>query len=68
MEQLRQALVEAKQSPRTTLIVVEPDSSQAVRNYDAWWDVPMSEVSERATVSNAREEYEELVKKQRYYL
>ena len=68
VEQLRQALVEAKQSPRTTLIVVEPDPSQAVRNYDAWWDVPMSEVSERATVAKAREEYEGLVKKQRYYL
>ncbi len=68
LEQLRQALAEAKESARTTIIVVEPDPSRAVSNYGSWWDVPMSEVSDRAAVTGAREEYEEMLKKQRYYL
>ena len=67
-EQLQQALVEAKQTPRTTVIVVEPDPSQVVPNYDSWWDVPMSEVSERESVRQARAAYEETLTKERYYL
>ena len=47
---------------------MEPDPSRAVGNYDSWWDVPMSEVSDRAAVTSARENYEEMLKKQRYYL
>ena len=67
-ENLQQALVEAKQALRTTVIVVEPDPSQAVRSYDSWWDVPVSEVSERESVRQARATYEEMVTRQRYYL
>ena len=34
----------------------------------AWWDVPVAEVSNSASVQKARENYMEQKKKQRYYL
>ena len=35
---------------------------------DAWWDVPVAEVSRVASVAEARAEYEEQRKSERHYL
>jgi 3D-(3,5/4)-trihydroxycyclohexane-1,2-dione acylhydrolase (decyclizing) len=41
-----------------TVIVVATDRARGVPSYESWWDVPVAEVSEAATVRAAREEYE----------
>ena len=47
------------------MVCVEIDAEPPVPNYEGWWDVPIAEVSEEASVNEAREEYEEAVKQQR---
>ena len=39
-----------------------------VPGYNSWWDVPIAEVSERDSVKAAREEWEEMRAKERYFL
>jgi 3D-(3,5/4)-trihydroxycyclohexane-1,2-dione acylhydrolase (decyclizing) len=39
-----------------------------VPNYDAWWDVPVAEVSEMPPVQDVRRDYEERLKTERYLL
>lgn len=53
---------------RPVCIVVETDRDQRVGGYGAWWDVPVAEVSTSEDVQQAREEYEQAQKLQRYYL
>jgi 3D-(3,5/4)-trihydroxycyclohexane-1,2-dione acylhydrolase (decyclizing) len=57
--EVAKALDEAKRTDRTTVIVVEVDGSVEVPSYDSWWDVPVAEVSESASVQHARALYEE---------
>jgi 3D-(3,5/4)-trihydroxycyclohexane-1,2-dione acylhydrolase (decyclizing) len=64
---LRAALEEAKRQPRTTVIVVETDREERVPGYESWWDVPVSEVSTQESVQQARREYEEALRKERYF-
>ena len=66
-DQFKNALSEAKDSTRTTVIVVELEPSRGP-SYDSWWDVPVADVSEMPTVQKARENYEQNVKKERYHL
>ena len=61
------AMKEAKQSDRTTVIYVETDRYAGVEGY-AWWEVPVSEVSEKTEVNVAYIESMEAKDKQRYYL
>jgi 3D-(3,5/4)-trihydroxycyclohexane-1,2-dione acylhydrolase (decyclizing) len=56
--EFRQALEEAKSSDRVTVVVVETDPSVSVPGYESWWNVPVAEVSEMASVAEAREHYE----------
>lgn len=65
--QLEEALVEARTSSRTSVIVVETDSAQSVPGYESWWDVPIAEVSEMPAVQAARSAYEEGRKRERYF-
>ncbi len=65
--QFNNALLEARDSTRTTVIVVELEPSRGP-SYDSWWDVPVADVSEMPTVQKARENYEQNVKKERYHL
>ncbi|MDR7478225.1 MAG: thiamine pyrophosphate-dependent enzyme, partial [Armatimonadota bacterium] len=58
-EELWKALEEARAQDRTTVIVVEVDRDARVPSYEAWWDVPVAEVSGMPSVQKAREEYEE---------
>ncbi|MFO7697392.1 MAG: 3D-(3,5/4)-trihydroxycyclohexane-1,2-dione acylhydrolase (decyclizing) [Anaerolineae bacterium] len=53
---------------RPVCIVVETDREQRVGGFGAWWDVPVAEVSTSEDVQQAREEYEQAQKLQRYYL
>lgn len=65
---LSQALEEARKEDRTTVIVIEVDKMEGVPGYESWWDVAVSEVSEMATVQEARAEYEKAVKDERIFL
>ncbi|MEV7806099.1 3D-(3,5/4)-trihydroxycyclohexane-1,2-dione acylhydrolase (decyclizing) [Microbispora sp. NPDC088329] len=64
---LRAALAEAVASPRTTLVYVETVAGPAPAA-EAWWDVPVAEVSGNADTRAARERYEEAKRAQRPYL
>jgi 3D-(3,5/4)-trihydroxycyclohexane-1,2-dione acylhydrolase (decyclizing) len=68
LAELKQALEEAKHQDRTTVIVVETDTSQGVPGYESWWDVAVAEVSEKASVREARTKYEEARKRERHHL
>jgi 3D-(3,5/4)-trihydroxycyclohexane-1,2-dione acylhydrolase (decyclizing) len=67
-EELEAALIEARKQPRTSVVVVETDYSQRVPGYESWWDVPIAEVSEVASVKAAHEKYSEAKKKEKYFL
>ena len=68
LDELRQSLVEARATPRTTVTVIEVDRNVRVPGYDSWWDVPIAEVSEMESVRAARRVYETNVKRERHYL
>jgi 3D-(3,5/4)-trihydroxycyclohexane-1,2-dione acylhydrolase (decyclizing) len=65
--ELKEALAKAKQQDRTTVVVIETSYDQRVPGYESWWDVPIAEVSERDSVKDARRQYEEARKKERYF-
>jgi 3D-(3,5/4)-trihydroxycyclohexane-1,2-dione acylhydrolase (decyclizing) len=67
LDELRGALVAARATPRTTVIVIEVDRNVRVPGYESWWDVPIAEVSEMESVRAARRKYEENVKRERYF-
>ena len=58
IDELRDALREAKGEERTTVIAVATDRYEGVPGYESWWDVPVAEVSESAGVREARAGYE----------
>jgi 3D-(3,5/4)-trihydroxycyclohexane-1,2-dione acylhydrolase (decyclizing) len=68
LEDLERALEKTRLSERTTVIVVEVDKEMRVPGYESWWDVPVAEVSEAATVRAAREQYEEASKRERFFM
>jgi 3D-(3,5/4)-trihydroxycyclohexane-1,2-dione acylhydrolase (decyclizing) len=65
--ELTAALAEMRAGDRTTVLVVRVDKHFQVGNYESWWDVPMSEVSGLETIRQAREKYNQAVKKERHY-
>jgi 3D-(3,5/4)-trihydroxycyclohexane-1,2-dione acylhydrolase (decyclizing) len=68
LKELKKALEEAKAQTRTTVIVVETDTTASVPGYDSWWDVAVAEVAESEAVRAARAKYEEARKRERYHL
>jgi 3D-(3,5/4)-trihydroxycyclohexane-1,2-dione acylhydrolase (decyclizing) len=68
LDELKNALKEAKAMDRTTVIVVETDTTVSVPGYDSWWDVAVAEVSEMESVREARVSYEEARKRERYFI
>jgi 3D-(3,5/4)-trihydroxycyclohexane-1,2-dione acylhydrolase (decyclizing) len=66
-DDLRRALLEAKKSSKTTVVVIETSYSQRVPGYESWWDVPIAEVSEIKSVREARAKYVEARKKERAF-
>ena len=65
LDDLRGAL---KNATGVTVITVATDRMRGVPSYESWWDVPVAEVSEAATVRAAREEYEHAKLAERRYL
>ncbi|MBV9171705.1 MAG: 3D-(3,5/4)-trihydroxycyclohexane-1,2-dione acylhydrolase (decyclizing) [Chloroflexi bacterium] len=61
------ALRNARACEQTCVIHVKSDRMQGVPSYDAWWDVPVAEVSEVASVQAAREEWERHRSSERYF-
>ncbi len=67
-DELAAALKTARQLDRTVVIHCHNDRYVGVPGYHSWWDVPVAEVSEVDTVKAAREEWEEMRAKERYFL
>ncbi|MFI2707849.1 3D-(3,5/4)-trihydroxycyclohexane-1,2-dione acylhydrolase (decyclizing), partial [Nocardioides sp. CER28] len=68
VEELREALVKAKESDGGPVVVhVETDPTAAGPDSDAWWDVPVAEVAELASTRAARAAYDEAKRQQRPY-
>jgi len=61
--ELEQALVRARSAKRTYLIVIDTDHRRTTEAGGCWWEVAVPEVSTRAAVRQARQEYE--IRKQR---
>ncbi|HTT26988.1 MAG TPA: 3D-(3,5/4)-trihydroxycyclohexane-1,2-dione acylhydrolase (decyclizing) [Solirubrobacteraceae bacterium] len=68
IEELRQALASARGADGPVVVYIEADRYAGVPGYESWWDVPVAEVSEEATVQAARAEYERAHTSQRQYL
>ncbi|MBM4435963.1 MAG: 3D-(3,5/4)-trihydroxycyclohexane-1,2-dione acylhydrolase (decyclizing) [Actinobacteria bacterium] len=66
--ELRDALAQARTTDRTTVVTVEVDGGRRVPAYDAWWDVPVAEVSSISAVREARRRYEQAQTRQRHFL
>ena len=63
------ALKKAKSNKKTTVIYIETVPERKIAGYGwAWWDVPISQVSEIEGVKKAYKTYVENKKKQRYFL
>lgn len=67
-ESLQNALAQAKNADRTTVIYIETSLYRTVKGYHAWWEVPVAEVSTSPTVQQAFETYRENKKTQRIFL
>jgi 3D-(3,5/4)-trihydroxycyclohexane-1,2-dione acylhydrolase (decyclizing) len=52
-----EAALAAPPADRPLVIVVETDTSEEVPGYDAWWDVPVAQVSESDAVREAYQAY-----------
>jgi 3D-(3,5/4)-trihydroxycyclohexane-1,2-dione acylhydrolase (decyclizing) len=66
-DEFRQALLLARKSSKTSVVVIETAYDQRVPGYESWWDVPVAEVSEVEAVRAARAKYVEARKKQRVF-
>jgi len=62
IRELEDALAEARNSPRTTVIVIDTDPYPTPETGGWWWDVAVPEVSDREQVRAARENYEAQIK------
>jgi 3D-(3,5/4)-trihydroxycyclohexane-1,2-dione acylhydrolase (decyclizing) len=58
LDELREALADARAAADTRVVVVETDPAAGVPGYDSWWDVPVAETSAMPAVREAREGYE----------
>ena len=66
-DDLRKALIEARQRKDTSVVVIETAYDQRVPGYESWWDVPIAEVSEIESVGAARAKYVKAREKQRVF-
>jgi 3D-(3,5/4)-trihydroxycyclohexane-1,2-dione acylhydrolase (decyclizing) len=67
-EELAKALADAAATENTAVISIKVDPKGRFGGSGAWWDVPVSEVSELESTQEARRDYEEQVARQRLYL
>jgi 3D-(3,5/4)-trihydroxycyclohexane-1,2-dione acylhydrolase (decyclizing) len=66
-DELVAALTAARKLRQTNVVVVETAYDERVPGYESWWDVPIAEVSEKESVRQARKQYEEARKKERFF-
>ncbi|MEJ7697218.1 MAG: thiamine pyrophosphate-dependent enzyme [Candidatus Limnocylindrales bacterium] len=66
--EFERALRDARAVEGPVVVVAEVDPSVAVPAYDAWWDVPVAEVSESDAVRAARRGYETNVARERHFV
>jgi 3D-(3,5/4)-trihydroxycyclohexane-1,2-dione acylhydrolase (decyclizing) len=66
-DELKAALACARAQQRTSVVVVETSIDCRVPSYEAWWDVPIAEVSSKDDVKAARKKYEVARTKERYF-
>jgi 3D-(3,5/4)-trihydroxycyclohexane-1,2-dione acylhydrolase (decyclizing) len=66
--ELRDALAAAKAETQTTVISIAVDPLEGVPDYESWWDVPVAEVAETASVREARAAYVEARAAERRHL
>ncbi len=62
------ALEAARGTDRTTVIYVRSDRLVSVPSYESWWDVPVAEVSEMASVAAARAAWEAMRERERSFV
>ena len=62
IHELEDALAEARNSSRTTVIIIDTDPYPTTETGGWWWDVAVPEVSEREQVRAARKDYEAKLK------
>lgn len=66
---LIEALKKAKKADRTSMVYIETELERTIPGYNAWWEVPIAEVSTQNDVKKRRKLYEKNKKaEQRYYL
>ena len=65
---LERALEAARGETRTSVVYVPVDADARVPGYGCWWDVPVSDVPEQASVKAARKEYEKGRRKARWFV
>ncbi|HWK08912.1 MAG TPA: 3D-(3,5/4)-trihydroxycyclohexane-1,2-dione acylhydrolase (decyclizing) [Vicinamibacterales bacterium] len=65
---LERALLQARDAARTAVVYVPVDPEARLPGHGCWWDVPVAEVSEQAPVRDARGEYEQARRKQRWFV
>jgi 3D-(3,5/4)-trihydroxycyclohexane-1,2-dione acylhydrolase (decyclizing) len=68
ISELREALRDARAPDGPVVIVIDTDRYRGVPSYDAWWDVPVAEVSDEPAVDAARATYEHDRRLQRHYV
>ena len=66
-QELGSALNKARKNEVSTLIEVLVDQNVSVPGYEAWWDVPVAEVSQSDKVAKVRKDYDQKIKRERDY-
>jgi 3D-(3,5/4)-trihydroxycyclohexane-1,2-dione acylhydrolase (decyclizing) len=67
IDELKEALKKAKDSRRVSVVYIETDREKRVNGY-AWWEVPVSSVSEIQSINESYKQLVENRKKKRNYL
>lgn len=67
IDEFKESLIKAKQTDRTTVVYIETDREKRVGGY-AWWEVPVSEVSQIKTINESYKKLTENRKKKKLYL
>ena len=66
--EFREVLSHTRQLDHTSVIVIRTDREVKVPGYESWWDVAVAEVSSMPSVRQARVEYEQHRKDEKYFL
>ncbi|WP_318215466.1 3D-(3,5/4)-trihydroxycyclohexane-1,2-dione acylhydrolase (decyclizing) [Streptomyces sp. SCL15-6] len=68
VRELREALTAAREATHPTCVYVETDPAATAPGAEAWWDVPVAEVSARPAAADARAQYERALADRRHHL